>query len=113
MTAGLFLVFLTNFHFLADRLAIWYTRFGEGNLHFVLGRQFADNNIQMLITHTVHQELTVFLVIKSLQCTVFFHHLLQCLGNLINIGFVLGCITFVCIRGTEFKLIKNKRIALQ
>ena len=48
MTAGLFLVFLTNFHFLADRLAIWYTRFGEGNLHFVLGCQFADNNIQML-----------------------------------------------------------------
>ena len=51
----------------------------------------------MLVSHTVDQRLTVLTVIYHLQSDILSHHLLQSLGYLILITFILNGILHICI----------------
>ena len=67
----------------------------------------------MLVAHTVDQCLTVLAVIDRLQGDILRHHLLQCLGYLILIAFVLGHILHICIRLGILCLAKEDRRCLR
>ena len=58
----------------------------------------------MLVAHAVEEGLPVLRVIDHLQGQVFLGHLLQGLGNLVYIAFVLGRVAHVGVRGGHVKL---------
>ena len=109
MSAGLFLMFAFYVRILADGLTERNLRFGKLYIDFIALFQHADNNIKMLVAHTIDQALTVSTIILNTNSPVFAHDLGKSLGNLILIALVHSLKSLIGIRcGKNCFRIKNR-----
>ncbi len=102
--AGLLFVFVFHIRLLPDGLPICNLGTIQLHLYLVLIQKPAYHDLQMLITHTVEQCLSVLGIVDNLQCQILMGHFLQCLRNLIHIPLVLGLIAHICIRCGDLRL---------
>ena len=113
MTAGLFLIFCFHICILADRLTESYFRFYQLYLNLIFGEDLADDNIQMLVAHTIEQCLTVLGIVDSLHGQIFLHDLGQSLCYLIIIALVLCIVAFVGIGNRKIRSAVLDRVVLR
>ena len=112
MSAGLLLILGIDIAVLADSLAERDSRLAELRLNLVLGLELADDDIKMLVSHTVQKRLMVAGIIDGLHRQVFLSDLSQSLGDLVEIPLVLRRVLLVCVRSRNIKLIEEDRRCL-
>ncbi len=98
VAAGLFSVFIFHIRLLLDGLPVGNLGTVQFHIHLIFIQKAADNDIQMLVAHTIEQGLSVLRIVYHLQGKIFIGQFLQCLGNLVHIPLILGLITHAGIR---------------
>ena len=106
MSAGLLLVLIFHVGILLDGLAISNLRLGQVNFHLILIQQSADDDLKMLIAHSVKEQLAVLGIVHGLHGQILVTDLLQSLGDLIHVALILGLITHVSIRRGDLEFTK-------
>ena len=66
VSSGLLFILVFHIRFLTDGLPISYSGFIQFNLNLILVQKTADHHVQMLITHTADESLSVGSIIDHL-----------------------------------------------
>ena len=105
MSARLFLMLSFHIGILADRLSERNLRLAKFHIYFISLFQHADNNVKMLITHTINKALAVSAIINNSNGAIFTHDLGKSLGDLILIPFVHCLKSLIGIRKQKEQLL--------
>ena len=105
---------MLSFHIgiLADRLSERNLRLAKFHIYFISLFQHADNNVKMLITHTINKALAVSAIIHNSNGAIFTHDLGKSLGYLILIPFVHCLKSLIGIRNRKNSFWIKDRIGL-
>ena len=112
VSAGLLLILGVDVAVLADRLLECYCRLAQLCIDLIFGLQLADDDVKVLVAHTIQKCLMVAGIIDGLHGQVFLTDLGKCLCDLVQVTLVLRFVLLVGVRSGDIKLLKQDRSSL-
>ena len=98
VSSGLLLVFILDIRFLSDGLLERDPRSVKRDLNLVLLLQGVHDHIELLLSESVDESLSVRGIVLRADREILLHDLCKCLGYLVLISLVYSLVLSVCVR---------------